>query len=114
MAKHRAAWWQKRVEEWLAGADPEGIARRHGVTMRTLVWWRAELSRRTRRAASGGAPTFLPVVVAAAPTPSMTASNVASTSLDLVVEVGAARLSLRGAIDGAHLEAIVRGLVARC
>ena len=114
MAKHRAAWWQKRVDEWAAGGDPEQIARRHSVTTKLLLWWRSELSRRARRAVGDSTPTFLPVVVAPAQTPSAQTSDDALASLDLVVEVGAARMSLRGAIDTAHIEAIVRGLVARC
>jgi transposase-like protein len=116
MAKHRAAWWQKRVDEWAAGGDPEAIARRHSVTTNLLLWWRSELSRRARRVASDSAPAFLPVVVGAASTPitAMTTSEASSTALDLVVEVGAARMSLRGSIGAAHIEAIVRGLVTRC
>ncbi|MFI5297309.1 MAG: hypothetical protein ACHREM_04365 [Polyangiales bacterium] len=116
MAKHRAAWWQKRVDEWAAGGDPEQIARRYNVTTKTLSWWRAELSRRARRTVAGDTPTFLPVVVGTASTPgtAMATSNAAPASLDVVVEVGSARMSLRGAIDTAHIEAIVRGMVARC
>ncbi|MFI5298195.1 MAG: hypothetical protein ACHREM_08865 [Polyangiales bacterium] len=114
MAEHRAAWWQKRVDESASGADREQIARRYGVTTKTLSWWRVELSRRARRTVAESTPTLLRIVVAPRADASTSTIDAAPASLDVVVEVGAVRMSLREAIDTAHIKAIVRGLVARC
>ena len=101
MARHRASWWAKRVDELSNGVDAGDIARRHGVRERTLVWWRSELARRARddRACE---PRLLPVVVRDAP-----AAKQGST-LDVVVEVGAARVTVHGALTADQLIAIVR------
>ena len=115
MAKHRAEWWQKRIDEWAAGGDPEAIARRHGVRLKTLSWWRSELPRRARRTSIDAAPTFVPLVVGVPSTSATTTSDAGSCSdVVVVVQVGAARMSVRGPIGTAHVEAIVRGLVAHC
>jgi hypothetical protein len=101
------------MEEWSAGDDPEAIAERHGVTVRTLIWWRSELVRRERAATGDNvAPRLLPVEVARPHAASAPPSPPAG--LDVTVVVGPARLTLRGSVRASHLEAIVRGLVARC
>jgi transposase-like protein len=109
MARHRADWWRKRADEVAAGGDADVIARRHGVRASTLRWWGTEFRRRAREAPESA--TFLPMVVApaAARAPVALASDV-----DIVVEVGAGRLSLRGAVSAAYVEAIIRGLASRC
>jgi transposase len=91
------------------GGDSEAIARRYKVRGRTLVWWRAELARRAREAAPRG-PRLLPVVLDphAGPFPS------AAPAIEVVVEVGAARVSVRGAVSVEHLVAILGRLGARC
>ncbi len=109
MAKHPAAWWAKRVEELQKVGDPEEVARRHDVNAKTLVWWRAELARRAREASAGG-PRLLPVVIEQ---PRSEAGRDVR-ELEVVVEIGAARLSLRGAVTGEHLGAIVGKLAASC
>jgi transposase-like protein len=96
------------VGEVAAGGDAEAIARRHGVCASTLRWWGTEFRRRARERPASA--TFLPVVLAStAPAPVAFAGDV-----DVVVEVGAGRVSLRGAVSAAHVEAIVRGLASRC
>ena len=97
------------MDEVTHGGDAEAIARRHGVLASTLRWWGTELRRRARERPASA--TFLPIVVApaGAPEPLAIPSNI-----DVVVELGAARVSLRGAVSAAHIEAIVRGLASRC
>ena len=108
MSRHRADWWQKRVDELARGGDADVVALRHGVRASTLRWWRTELK---RRAGDLSRPaTFLPVVVARALAPSGTVPG----DVEVVVEMGAARVSLRGAVSAAHVEAIVRELASRC
>ncbi len=101
MARHRASWWAKRIEELSNGVDAGEIARRHSVKERTLVWWRSELARRARdeRVCE---PRLLPVVVHDAP------AAAHGSTLDVVVEVGAARVTVRGRLTHDQLAAIVR------
>ena len=108
MSRHPADWWQKRVDEVARGGDAEAIARRHGVRSSTLRWWGTEFRRRAR--AVPRPATFLPIVVAAADATSGSGPG----DVDVVVEIGAGRMSLRGALSTAHIEAIVRGLASLC
>ncbi len=97
------------MDEITRGGDAEAIARRHGVRASTLRWWGTELRRRARERPASA--TFLPVVVAPPVVPDALG---VSGDVDVVVEVGAGRVSLRGAVSAAHVEAIVRGLASRC
>jgi hypothetical protein len=101
MERHPAEWWAKRLEELAQGVDAEEIARRHGVRKGTLIWWRSELRRKSRDK-KGRKPRLLPVVVR---TPARAAG--AEHGLEVFVEVGAARMTLRGAVTAEHLAAIV-------
>ncbi len=103
MARHTASWWAKRVEELARGDDAAEVARRHGVKARTLVWWRSELARRGRKRRKS-APRLLPVVVDAS---LCAVPGGHDDTVEVVVEVGAARVVARGAITPAHLAAIV-------
>lgn len=97
------------MDEVAAGGDAEVIARRHGVRASTLRWWGTEFRRRAHERPASAA--FLPIVVA----PAGAGMAVAlAGDVDVVVEVGAGRVSLRGAVSVAHVEAIVRGLASRC
>lgn len=107
MSKHPAEWWAKRVEELRKVGDAAAVARRHGVKATTLVWWRSELARRAREA--NGAPRLLPVVIESAH-----AERARDEDLEVVVEIGAARVSLRGAVTAEHLAVIVARLAASC
>jgi transposase-like protein len=111
MARHGAEWWAKRVEEVAHGGDPHEIARRHGVRARTLLWWRSELRRRGREAPSK-APRLLPVVVRGAPHAVIAAEP--SEDLELLVEIGDLRMTLRGAVTPEHLGAIVSASARAC
>jgi transposase-like protein len=106
--RHTAQWWAERVAEFAQAGDARAVARRHGVKERTLVWWRSELRRRARE---GTGPRLLPVVVSASP-PRMSAVSV--DELEVFVEVGAARMTVRGAVSAAHLAALVTASARTC
>lgn len=106
--RHTAEWWTERVAELKASSDVRAVAQRHGVSERTLKWWRSELRRRARDKRS---PRLLPVVVKPTRPPVAAA---ALDELEVVVEVGAARMTLRGAVSGDHLAAIVTASARTC
>jgi len=108
MSRHRAEWWAERIAELTQTGDVEGIARRYGVRPKTLVWWRSELERRGRIAAERGA-RLLPVVVSAP-----TRGAHASADLEVVVEVGRTRMTMRGAVTAEHLAALVSASASAC
>ena len=103
MSRHVASWWAKRVDELSRGEDAESIARRHGVRARTLVWWRSELVRRAREKPAAG-PRLLPVVVDRS---RRAIVDIHDDVLDVVVELGDARVVVRGAMCPEHLAALV-------
>jgi len=105
--RHTAEWWAKRVAEIAQAGDARAVARRHGVKERTLIWWRSELRRRARESS----PRLLPVVVrtARAHVPAVQVDQ-----LEVFVEVGAARMTLRGAVSVEHLAAIVSASARAC
>ena len=106
--KHTADWWVGPVAELAATGDARAVARRHVVRERTLIWWRSELRRRARETT---APRLLPVVVRrASPRPVATAGG----GLEVVVEIGAARMTLRGAVTIEHIAAIVTASSRAC
>jgi transposase-like protein len=107
--RHTAAWWTDRVAELTKTGDARTVARRHGVKERTLKWWRLELRRRAR---DGKGARLLPVIVS---TPPPSPAPVAVTAdLEVFVEVGAARMSVRGAVSAEHLAAIVTASASTC
>lgn len=106
--RHRAEWWAERVAEVGASGDAEAVARRHGVKASTLRWWRTELRKRARNIAS---PRLLPVVVKAAPPPVRV--DVAE-ALEVLVEIGSTRMTLRGDVSGEQLAAIVTAAARSC
>ena len=108
--RHTADWWAKAVEELSEGGEPRAVARRHGVHERTLIWWRSELRRRARKARKPKA-RLLPVVVRAAQ-PGAPAAH--ADELEVFVEVGTARMTVRGAVSADHLAAIVTASARAC
>jgi transposase-like protein len=108
--RHTADWWAKAVEEWAESGDASSVARRHGVRERTLIWWRSELRRRARKAAKPK-PRLLPVVVRAAPSGSPRSH---ADEFEVFVEVGATRMTIRGAVSADHLAAIMMASVRAC
>jgi len=112
MERHRAEWWAERLEELAQGGDADEIARRHGVRTRTLIWWRSQLPRKAlSRKKAGKKPRLLPVVVRAAPRAVLAPVEPA---LEVFVEVGAARMTLRGAVTPEHVAAIVSAASRAC
>ena len=103
MARHKWEWWQQRVAEVDEGAPVEEVARQHGVRAKTLVWWRTELKRRARKRTG---PRLLPVVVSS-PRP-------IAGSVEMLVEVGAARMHLKGTVTPEYLGAVINAVARRC
>lgn len=103
MARHRSEWWQERLAEVDEGAEVEDVARRHEVRAKTLIWWRTELKRRARKRTG---PRLLPVIVSSPrPTPG---------GIEILVEVGAARMHLKGGITAEYLGAVINTVGRRC
>jgi transposase-like protein len=92
------------------GGDVEEVARRYGVRAKTLLWWRSELRRRARESSSGGA-RLLPVVVESSP-PSIGRGH--TESLEIAVQRGATRVSIRGAMSAEHLAAAIAAAMRSC
>ena len=111
MARHRADWWAERIEELEQSGDAKGIARRHGIREKTLLWWRTELRRRPRddhRDSPG--PRLLPGVVGPA-----TDAGASSPHIEVLVESGATtRMTVRGAVSPEHLAALMTAAARRC
>ena len=103
-------WWTERVAELAATGDARGIARNHDIKERTLKWWRAELHRRGRKRGRGSARPRLLQVVVKAPL----VSSPVSDDLDVLVEIGSTRLSMRGGVRPEHLAAIVAAAARAC
>ena len=98
------------VEELAQGGDADAIARQHGVRTRTLIWWRSQLRRKSRDK-TGRKPRLLPVVVRM---PARAAPAGPEHGLEVFVEVGAARMTLRGAVTAEHVAAIVSASARGC
>ena len=114
MKKHAAEWWVKRVEELADGVDADTIFRRYDVKKRTLLGWRPSLRatpRATPHATTRRAPRLLPVEVRAAPFNAVVSRD---SALELVVDVGTLRLTLRGEVTAEHLAAIVSASARAC
>jgi hypothetical protein len=107
MSRHSAEWWSKRVTELSRGGDAEQIASRHGVRASALRWWRWEFARRAREAG----PRLLPVVVE--PVGERRAET-HDDALEVIVECGAVRVCVRGAVGPAHLAALMSALPRAC
>ena len=105
MAKHNAAWWAERIEELARGGDAREIADRYGVRERTLIWWRSELRRRPSKRSR---QRLLPVVVGPSRVEPL------RPELEVVVDVGMTRMTLRGAVSAEHIAAIVTASTRSC
>ena len=93
------------MAEFAATGDARAVARRHGVRESTLRWWRTELRRRARE---GSSARLLPVVVRGAPPPAF------ASELEVIVEVGGTRMTMRGAVTAEHLAAVVTASARTC
>jgi hypothetical protein len=109
MSRHGAEWWAERLKEMAETGDADGIARRYGVRPKTLLWWRSELRRRGHQP-SHAATRLLPVVVAHTPARSAPASS----DVEMVVEIGPMRMTMRGSVTAEHLAALVAASAKAC
>lgn len=107
--RHPADWWAGVVTELEATGDVRAVARRHRVHERTLIWWRAELRRRSRSATT---PRLLPVVVSEAARRAIALPSCGG--IEVFVEVGAARITLRGAVAAEHITAVITAAAGSC
>jgi len=105
MSKHSAEWWSKRVTELARSGDADQIASRYGVRASSLKWWRWEFARRARKRG----PRLLPVVVEAV---QESRGETRDDGIEVVVECGAVRVCVRGAVTVEHL-AVLMGTVTR-
>ena len=109
MARHDAKWWADRLEEVTKGESARDVATRYGVREKTLIWWRSELERRSRKKPR---PRLLPVVVAAEPRANLRSE--AEGSMFVEIEFAGLRMSMRGAVSPEHLAAIVKASAREC
>lgn len=109
---HSAAFKRKLLQlSDEAGASVAAIALEHGINANLLFKWRRQDGARTGNAAPVNSPVLLPVAVdglvsavGRAGTPRGAAAGV------IELELGQARVRLRGAIDEASLRCLVRVL----
>ncbi len=109
--RHDAAFKRKLIDLcYQRGASVAAIALEHGINANLLFKWRR------REAASSGkrpvnSPVLLPVTLEASQLPSIaTGPSRAASSGVIEVELGQARLRLRGCVDEASLRTLVRVL----
>lgn len=122
------AEWQRLVKELAeAGTSPKDFAAKHGVNVRTLVWWRAMFEREgAKRSAHGGsspgpslprsvppaasldAPSSVQFVRVDRGSKSSAASKVATPAIRL--SVGPVRISLESGFDRGTLAAVLQTL----
>lgn len=117
-ARTRAEWRElvKLLEE--PNATPAVVAAAHGVSARTLTWWRSQFRREAATKPGGkrsdpaviAAPRFARVARRDEPAP---AAMPETDSPSLVLEVGAVRIAVSRAFDRALLVQILEVLGVR-
>jgi transposase len=119
--RHAEAFKRELVERSLQpGASVSGIALENGVNTNMLFRWRREHLRTAKVAQDRGAAqaVLLPVKVApAAPTPTSPQTVVANVSAPvpagvIEIDIGAARVRLRGVVDEASVRCVLHTLRA--
>lgn len=103
MGRHKSEWWQQRLAEVDEGAEIEDVARQHGVRAKTLIWWRTELRRRARKRTG---PRLLPVI--------LSSPRLSAGGIEILVDVGSARMHLKGAVSPEYLGAVINAVARRC
>lgn len=111
------------MAEFERAGDAERIARRYGVTTKSLKWWRWRLRAGVSKLASGAAGAarparaprdelrLLPVVVTRAPEAEAAERDSEPTA---IIETSRGRISIRGALSADQLVAVVAELVRGC
>jgi len=116
--RHSEALKRELVERSLQpGASVSALAQEHGINANLLFNWRRLHLRAQREAGpAADAPTLLPVaVVPDVPTPPTISPRPAPTSPRapagaIEIEIGGARVRLRGFVDDASLLSVLRAL----
>ena len=109
---HSAAFKRKLLElSEQPGASVAAIALEHGINANLLFKWRRQGGVRTSKPMAMNSPVLLPVTVDGLAAPVGRAGTPrAGTAGVIEVELGQARVRLRGAIDEASLRCLVRVL----
>jgi transposase len=113
--RHAASFKRELVQRSLQpGASVSGIALEHGVNANVLFRWKREHLRASSSARHESAEqaVLLPVKLAATATPTTQAATPRSPLPTGVIEIdiGAARVRLRGAVDEAHVRCVLQAL----
>ena len=119
--EHSPALKRELIERSLQpGASVSGIALDSGINANLLFKWRREHLRANGRAMISTAPTAKPVLlpvtiespmaqVAAAPTPPPPPTSRANTG-SIEIDIGGARVRLRGAVDETSVRVVLQAL----
>src|SRR5450755_3267050 len=109
--KHGEALKQELVERSLrAGASVAAIAQEHGINANLLFNWR-RLYLRGRDSSAPATPTLLPVTVQASAAVSVPKAWQPRTPSGVIeIDIGSARVRLRGAIDEASVRCVLQTL----
>jgi transposase len=116
--QYTAAFRRELVERCLqCGASVSGIALENGINANVVFRWRREHLRAVSGVARHGAAqaVLLPVKLAAAMTPKEPASMSSCAPVPagvIEIDIGAARVRLRGAVDEAKLRCVLQMLKA--
>jgi transposase len=114
--QYTVAFRRELVERCLQpGASVSGIALENGINANVVFRWRREHLRAVSGVARHGAAqaVLLPVKLAAAMTPTEPMSSCAPVPTGVIeIEIGAARVRLRGAVDEANVRCVLQTLKA--
>jgi transposase len=111
--KHSQALKRDLVERSLrAGASVAAIAQEHGINANLLFnWRRLHLQGRRANAVAGAAPTLLPVTVQKSATLSVPKALPPRAPTGVIeIDIGTARVRLRGAVDQASVRCVLQAL----
>ena len=104
--KTTEAKWAERVRAWReSGETAQEFARNHGFAASTLHGWSSRLSQATPPDLSQATPAETPRLLRLVPKPPSTTSTP-----ELVIEVGQARVHVGKGFDAALLSEVVRAL----
>lgn len=121
MARHHAGWWAERITELAKGDNIAVIARRHGVSVRLIRWWKWKLgsgSLASMAKSAKSAPKsetqrqrLLPVVIAPSAVASLPVTDRRDVDAETIIETSRGRITMRGSLSAEQLAAVVAELV---